>query len=87
LLKNIGLIVFGYLATLYIGSFVAKAMNRQNTLLRLVGMVIGAFVLAFISWIYLCWLNRVYLYFGRLTQLDGEDWLKKWSKRIWGWAR
>jgi predicted acylesterase/phospholipase RssA len=87
LLKNIGLIVFGYLATLYIGSFVAKAMNRQNTLLRLIGMVIGAFVLAFISWIYLCWLNRVYLCFGRLTQLDGEDWLKKWGKRIWGWAR
>lgn len=86
-LKPVGWAVLGYLATLYIGSFVAKAMNWQNTLLRFAGLVAGALLLAVISWVYLWVLNPVYLRFGKLTRLDREDWLKKWAKRIWEWVR
>jgi predicted acylesterase/phospholipase RssA len=84
-LEAIGWSVLGYLATLYIGSFVAKAMNWPNTLLRSAGLVAGALLLALISWIYLLLLNPVYLRYGKLTRLDREDWLKKWVKRILEW--
>jgi predicted acylesterase/phospholipase RssA len=87
LIFTIGIILFGYLATLYIGSFVAKAMNWKNTLLRAAGMLIGAFVLSLFSSLYLLCLNRTYLKYGKITLLDREDWLKKWINRIWYWIK
>ena len=82
-LRAVGWFVLGYLATLYLGSFVSKAMNWQNTLLKSVWLLAGAVMVAIVSWLYLLILNPVYLSYGKLTQLDREDRLKKWMQRIW----
>lgn len=79
----IGWFVLGYLATLYIGSFVAKAMSWQNTLLKSLGLVVGAFLLSGVSWFYVLVLNPMYLQYGKLTRLDREDKFKKVVQRIW----
>ena len=71
--ENLVLFLFGYLGVLYISSFFTKAMKWRNKLLLAIPMVIGAFVLAFISWLYVLWLNGVYLRYGRLTRLARED--------------
>ncbi|MFN0013708.1 MAG: patatin-like phospholipase family protein [Saprospiraceae bacterium] len=81
-LKAIGWSVLGYVATLYIGSFVAKAMNWQNTLLKSAGLVVAAFVFSLLSWLYVAVLNPVYLRFGKLSRLDDEDRLKKWVTKF-----
>ena len=86
-LQTIGLVVLGYLATLYIGSFVSKAMNWQNTLLKSAGLVVTAFILSLLSWLYLAVLNPVYLGYGKLVRLDREDRLKKWLKKLWDFIR
>jgi len=86
-LKIIGWSVLGYMATLYIGSFVSKAMSWQNTLLKSAGLVVAAFFLALLSWLYLAILNPVYLGYGKLMRLDREDWLKKWVNKLWDFIR
>lgn len=85
--QTIGLVILGYLATLYIGSFVSKAMDWQNTLLKSAGLVVAAFFLSLLSWVYLAVLNPVYLAYGKLMRLDREDWLKKWVKKLWDFIR
>jgi len=86
-LKVIGWAVLGYLATLYIGSFISKAMDWQNTLLKSAGLAVAAFFLSLLSWLYLAVLNPVYLGYGKLMRLDREDWLKKWLNKLWGFIR
>jgi hypothetical protein len=85
--RAIGWFVLGYLATLYIGSFVAKAMSWQNTLLKSLGLVVGAFLLSGVSWFYVLVLNPMYLQYGKLTRLDREDKFKKVVQRIWDMLR
>ncbi len=75
------------LADYFISSLIGKLYNWQSTILKKLLSVAGALVIALVSQIYLLLLNEIYCRDGEIQNLQREDKVRKFMKKLWGFFK